>query len=943
MSRMFACGVALATLALSALTPSGAGAEEVAPVVPGYVRLKTEAKAQPAELGQVLLGELNCLECHAAPNQQRVLTKGGPDLSSAGARLTPQYVRAYLLDTHGIKPGTTMPDLFHASEAQAKAGAVEYLTHYLMSQGGPMKAASTEGTAQEAEQGRALFQHVGCAACHAPTSDLKTAVPSVPLPTNLAEKTTVEALSAFLMNPAAVRPGGRMPNLNLTAEEAVELSVYLLRDQLNNPQNKTVDLAHLAGVKYTWYLVNKPFTAALEKVTPLKPKGTGRVANFSLEFPRGNRQNNFIVKFDANLHIEKAGKYTFYTHSDDGSRLYIDGQLVVDNDGVHPPTDKAGAVQLTAGDHPIIVTYFQEGGGYEFKTEWEGPGVSRQEIPRDVLYTVGGTPMVPLKTENFVVDPEKARMGGMMFSAIGCVSCHAVPGAAPAMKPHKALAELNVDSPTGCLGDQIPKSVPNYHLSDEQKTALKAAVKDAAGLAQPLSPGEQVVHLAAAFNCYACHVRNEVGGPTADRTPFFVMTADFDMGDEGRYPPRLTNVGAKLTPEALTQIIFENKLHIRPVLATRMPSFSKEKAGPIVEALAKADAGQTPAIPAFDAKLAKDGRTLFGTRGMGCVNCHGVNGVKSLGMPAPDLGTAHERLQFSWFRALLVDPAHVNPGTRMPAFWANGDVAFKNLAGGSMDSQIAAIWDYLSLGESMALPAGLSAGGDELVPSDGPIVHRTFFTGAGNRAIAVGFPEMVHVVFDADVVRMAKAWKGRFFDAKGMWEGRGGNHLGPLGTDVINLPPGPSFAVLESPQAPWPLPKPSKVRYEESRNLGGKFKGYVLDKEERPTFRYILNDVEINEQPLPVQKASGSDLRRKFELTGKQAAAGLNFLAAQGKTIESKSPGEWLVDGKLSIKLLGGSAGVGAPVVRDSAGDKQLLLPVSLTSGSASFTVEMSW
>ena len=51
----------------------------------GYNRLKDAGKASPAELGQVLLGELNCAQCHAASDAKKILTKGAPDLSDAGA------------------------------------------------------------------------------------------------------------------------------------------------------------------------------------------------------------------------------------------------------------------------------------------------------------------------------------------------------------------------------------------------------------------------------------------------------------------------------------------------------------------------------------------------------------------------------------------------------------------------------------------------------------------------------------------------------------------------------------------------------------------------------------------------------------------------------------------------------------------------------------------
>lgn len=931
--------------AIGGLAFSAVAADPVAPIVPGYLRLKDEAKAPLAEQGQVLLGELNCVQCHAADGAKSIFNKGAPDLSQAGARMTPQYIKAYLLDNHGMKPGTTMPDLFHASEQQSKEGAVEYLTQFLVSLGGPIKPSGEEVNVLAVDTGRKLFHQVGCIACHAPEKNANLKIPSIPLP-NLAQKLTVENLEAFLLDPAKVRPGGRMPSLNLTRDEAHSIAIYLLRDQMDNPQSKTAEPAKTPGPQYIYYELSAVNTAAVEKIDPLRPKTRGKIDHFSLDIPN-HRKDKFAVKFSGELRVPKDGKYKFFTTSDDGSRLYINAKLVVDNDGVHPAAEKSGEIDLIEGDVPIVVTYFQQSADMLLKVQWEGPGLAKQEISGDAVYTIGGRPMVPLNSETYVVDPAKARMGKLMFGAIGCASCHAVPGTQP-MKVHKAMAELNPDSPTGCLGDQISRTVPNYHLDADQRGALKAALKNVKELDAPLEPKQQVMHMAAAFNCFACHVRDNVGGPAADRVPLFVMSAEFDMGDEGKIPPRLTNVGAKLTPEAIEQVVFENKLHVRPVLATRMPSFNKDKTGGIVDSLVKADATPEAPAPKFDLVSAKDGRTLFGTKGMGCVNCHGVNGVKSLGMPAPDMGNAHERLRFAWYRELLLNPAHVNPNTRMPAFWGGGDVAFKTIAGGTVDGQIAAIWNYLSLGSSMPLPSGLqTVGGDELVPADGPIVHRTFFQGAGNRSIAVGFPEMVHVVFDADVVRLAMAWKGRFFDAKGMWEGRGGSHLGPLGTDVINLPPGPSFAVLGSADAAWPMPKEmtpkADYRSQVERNLGGHFKGYILDKDERPTFHYILNDIDILEQPMPLLKTGGANLLRKFQLSSKQPVKDLYFLAAQGAQIAVKSPGEWVVDGKMTIHLFDQAVGIGQPVIRDSGGIKQLLIPISFNNGAASFNVEMSW
>ena len=913
------------------------------PVVPGYERLRDDAKAPPAQLGQVLLGELNCAQCHVAPPAaKRILTKGAPDLSDAGARLTPQYLRKYIANPHAAKPGATMPDLFHASDPQAAAGAVDYIVNYLVSLGGPIKPADEEGGQAVVEAGQKLFQTVGCLACHAPQNDAALKSPSIPLPVDLAAQTTVDQFKAFLLDPVRRRPGSRMPKLGLSDDEARQIAVYLLRDQMTNPQLAKAPPARVHGVQYDYYETAVP-NAGLRAFSRLVPQAKGHLDHFSLDVPN-RRGEEFAIRFTASISIPRDGKYTFYTTSDDGSRLYVNSRPVVNNDGDHSLSERQGSIDLTAGEHPVTVTYYQRGGDAELKVEWSGPGLGRQEIARDALFRPAGSPMIPLESEPFTVDPQKAEMGGRMFAMIGCASCHAIPKN-PSTRLTKPLAELDLNSDTGCLGTHVGKGVPNYDLTDDQRQAIKAALSDRAALERSFDPQEQVIHTMAAMNCFACHVRGGVGGPTPDRNDAFVMTSQFDMGDEGRVPPRLDHAGQKLLPQAMDQIIFEGKLRVRPVLATRMPIWGRQALGQIVDAFQQADQTSEPTAPAFSEQGVKDGRQLVGiNRGLGCVNCHSMNGVKSLGMPGPDLGTVHERIKFGWFHQWLDNPPSLVPATRMPQFWPGHVPAYKDVADGTEDGQVAAMWTYMSLGRLMALPAGLvPTNGYELVPSDAPIVHRTFMAGVGPRAVLVGFPEMVHVAFDADGVRLAKAWRGKFFDARGMWEGRGGGWLGPLGTDVIDMPGGPSFAFLEQPDTPWPViaetqGPPANEKY---RNVGGRFKGYELDKQERPTFHYVLNGVDIHEQPVPVLKTARAVLVRKFTLSTRQPVSNLYFLAATGKKIEQKSPGVWLIDDKLTITL--SQADRLDPRLRDSVAQKQLLVPLRFVNGEASFDVEISW
>ena len=67
----------------------------------------------------------------------------------------------------------------------------------------------------------------------------------------------------------------------------------------------------------------------------------------------------FAIDYTGRFWIEKPGLYRFALTSDDGSRLYIDDQTVVDNDGLHSPLTKSASLELTGGIHSIRVQYFQ--------------------------------------------------------------------------------------------------------------------------------------------------------------------------------------------------------------------------------------------------------------------------------------------------------------------------------------------------------------------------------------------------------------------------------------------------------------------------------------------------------------------------------------------------------------------------------------------------------
>ncbi len=129
---------------------------------------------------------------------------------------------------------------------------------------------------------------------------------------------------------------------------------------------------------------------AIETLAKMKPQASGIVPEITMNVPQRKEADRFALRFSGVIQIDVSGKYTFFTSSDDGSRLYIGDQLVVDNDGLHGMAEKSGAIDLPAGAHPIVVTYFDNGGGDGLEVSWSGPKINKEKIPGNRLSVSGG-------------------------------------------------------------------------------------------------------------------------------------------------------------------------------------------------------------------------------------------------------------------------------------------------------------------------------------------------------------------------------------------------------------------------------------------------------------------------------------------------------------------------------------------------------------------------
>jgi hypothetical protein len=120
------------------------------------------------------------------------------------------------------------------------------------------------------------------------------------------------------------------------------------------------------GLKGDIYFL-PPLTQRLPRFEKLKAVGTVYATelnvpshDFTMGFPGvTDRFEWFAIDYKGSFWVEKPGKYTWALMSDDGSKLYIDGHTVIDNDGAHPPRGVGATCKLKRGEHTIRVSYFQ--------------------------------------------------------------------------------------------------------------------------------------------------------------------------------------------------------------------------------------------------------------------------------------------------------------------------------------------------------------------------------------------------------------------------------------------------------------------------------------------------------------------------------------------------------------------------------------------------------
>lgn len=166
-----------------------------------------------------------------------------------------------------------------------------------------------------------------------------------------------------------------------SGKRSVVTTTWLVnRDTLSADTSKMI--RNQGALKY--YYVPGKFSSTLEIDTNLATQvGLASKISFN-QVP--NKAREYGLVFTGYINVNENANFEFSLYSDDGSRLYIDDQLIIDNDGKHARYERSAGANLKAGLHKIKVLYFDDGPGSTLQVSVKGTDGKKLEIPSIMLF-----------------------------------------------------------------------------------------------------------------------------------------------------------------------------------------------------------------------------------------------------------------------------------------------------------------------------------------------------------------------------------------------------------------------------------------------------------------------------------------------------------------------------------------------------------------------------
>lgn len=210
------------------------------------------------------------------------------------------------------------------------------------------------------------------------------------------------------------------PSVNFIGEDSFQ---YTVRDAGGAQATATVTVSvqdyksaetvtgAVAGLQVRYYYV-PPLDGSLGSMPTLSnPFRVETVQTLSLASTTGvigssGLKDKVALRATGKINLPTTDTYTFYLTSDDGAKLYIDGTLRVDNDGIHTILERSASVSLSAGVHDVRVDYYDATGPAVLRLELRSSTLARSEIPATMWTT--GVQVAYYQLDSSILPPLKA-------------------------------------------------------------------------------------------------------------------------------------------------------------------------------------------------------------------------------------------------------------------------------------------------------------------------------------------------------------------------------------------------------------------------------------------------------------------------------------------------------------------------------------------------------
>lgn len=646
------------------------------------------AGVEPGWEGRRLVANYGCYACHKLPGfEQEAAVRIGPNLNVLGKKTYPEWVPLWLKDPHSFRPATKMPNmLLPDTERQAISA---YLLH--VSNNSVPDAPSVKFAAADVAGGKEVFETVGCQACHSVNGRGSTFAPDL---SRVGEKVRASYLMEWLRDPAKVQLGATMPNLRLSDPEIRQLAAYLTslkKEPLPaldfDPNDKALgERGKAMIVRYNCFGCHR--IPGLEGRPSLVPDLTTVGSKLIEEFDFGLRRKAMLTSIG--LHDQRenvqAARYAWIFNKLKDPRGYDQGRYKKSDETLRMPNFRFSDAQAST-----IATYLN--------------GLTAESISAEFREQLS--------------DRDRAMAAGAeVIRKYNCTGCHQFGTERVVLRDGTLLegtTKLREDENTffllwrdvSRLGKKAGEIVPV-----PQKDILKHS---------PAMGGDIVPFIVERQLAAEGFLPEQ-----AQQDPAALVKAEEVRAFA---PPVLFGEGRKVRPAWLFQFL-NRPVTLRPWLRVRMPTFplTSEEAQTLTQYFAAVDrqvfpferdvegdeefiAARQAAAPGYLERA----RRLFSNPDVNCASCHVRGSLTPQGDPsgwAPDLTLARERLRASWINEWLTNPQRLQPGTKMPAFFPEGEQRYQEIFPGPPEKQIRALKDYvLTIGRRPAQNISAITGG----------------------------------------------------------------------------------------------------------------------------------------------------------------------------------------------------------------------------------------